>query len=91
MSTYIVLISYTEQGVRNVKDSPNRLDAAKKMISDHGGKMVATYLTMGGYDMVSIVEAPSDEMVAKIILTIGSAGNVRTTTLKAFPIVQSLP
>ena len=97
MATYIGLINYTDQGIRNVKDSPDRAEAARKAIRDMGGDMTALYLTMGTYDLVAIIEAPSDAVVAKFVLALGSAGNVRTTTLKAFneaefrSIVESLP
>ncbi|MGH7207967.1 MAG: GYD domain-containing protein [Nitrospiraceae bacterium] len=97
MPTYISLINYTEQGIRNVKDSPKRLDAAKKLIKDLGGELNGFYLTLGQYDIVTIAEAPSDDAMAKFVLALSSAGNVRTTTLKAFPepeyrkIIQGLP
>ena len=84
MPTYISLANWTDQGVRNVKDGPKRLDVAKKMIKDIGGELKAFYMTMGGYDLVTIVEAPNDEAVAKLLLTIGGLGNIRTTTLRAF-------
>ncbi len=84
MATYISLINYTDQGIRNVKDSPKRLDAAKKALKDLGGELKAFYLTMGAYDIVIVAEAPSDEVVARFVLAVGSLGNVRTTTLKAF-------
>jgi len=85
MPTYISLVNYTDQGIRNVKDSPKRLDAAKKLLKDLGGEMKAFYLTMGGYDIVTVAEAPNDETVAKFVLALAASGNVRTTTLKAFP------
>lgn len=97
MSTYISLINYTEQGIRSVKDSPKRQEAAKQLIRDLGGEMKAIYLTMGAYDFVVIFEAPSDEAAARFALTTGALGNVRTTTLKAFTesetmsILQGLP
>lgn len=97
MPTYINLINYTDQGIRNVKDSPKRLDAAKKLVKDLGGELKAFYLTLGTYDIVTIVEAPNDEVATKFVLALSSAGNVRTTTLKAFPeaeyrrIIQGLP
>ena len=97
MPTYISLVSYTDQGIRNIKDSPKRLDAAKKLIKDLGGELKGFYLTLGDYDIVTIAEAPSDDAMAKFVLALGSAGNVRTTTLKAFPeteyrkIIQGLP
>ena len=97
MPTYVSLINYTDQGIRNIKDSPKRLDAAKKLLKDIGGELRAVYLTMGSYDLVTVAEAPNDETVAKFVLTLAAAGNVRTVTLKAFPeaeyrkLVSTLP
>jgi len=85
MTTYIILINWTEQGIRDVRASPKRLDAAKKLIGDMGGSFKAFYLTMGDCDMVAVVEAPDDAVVARFGLMLGSGGNVRTRTLKAFP------
>ncbi len=84
MATYIMLINYTEQGIRNVKDSPNRVDAAKALAQNLGGKFKQTYLTLGAYDLVAVLELPDDAAAAKFALTTGALGNVRTTTLKAF-------
>ncbi len=84
MGTYIALINYTDQGIRNIKESPARAEAARKAIQDMGGDMKALYLTMGTYDIVIVIEAPSDEVVARFALATGAQGNVRTTTLKAF-------
>ncbi len=84
MGTYIALINYTDQGIRNIKDSPSRAEAARQAIRDMGGDMKALYLTMGTYDLIAIIEAPSDEVAAKFVLGLGLLGNVRTTTLKAF-------
>ncbi|MFC1950195.1 GYD domain-containing protein [Chloroflexota bacterium] len=85
MPTYVVLSNWTDQGIRNVKDSPKRLHATRKAIEAAGGKVLGYYLTMGRYDSVMIVESPSDEAAATLALSSGSAGNVRTETLKAFP------
>lgn len=85
MPTYISLVNLTDQGIRNVKESPQRLDTFKKAVEAAGGKVNGFYLTMGKYDMVVIVEAPSDEAAATVILSVGRLGNVRTQTLKAFP------
>jgi uncharacterized protein with GYD domain len=85
MATYIILINYTDQGIRNIKDSPKRLDAAKKMLKTMGGEIKDFYLTMGSYDLAIVAEAPSDDVITKFALASGSLGNVRTTTLKAFP------
>ena len=85
MSTYIVLINWTEQGTRQVKDSPKRLDAARKALKDMGGELKSVYLTMGEHDLVAICEAPDDAVAARFIMQLGMLGNVRTKTLKAFP------
>ena len=85
MTTYIVLINWTEQGAKNVRDSPKRLDAARKMLGDMGGSFKAFYLTMGECDMVAVVEAPDDAVLARFSLMLASGGNVKTRTLKAFP------
>ena len=84
MAQYIMLINWTDQGVRNVKDSPKRLDTARGVAKKLGMEFKDFYLTMGDYDMVGHLEAPNDEVVAKFILGLGTLGNVRTKTLKAF-------
>jgi uncharacterized protein with GYD domain len=85
MTTYIVMLNWTEQGVKSLRDSPKRLDAAKKALEAMGGSFKDFYLTMGEHDMVAICEAPDDAVLARFALTLGMAGNVRTKTLKAFP------
>jgi uncharacterized protein with GYD domain len=84
MATYIMLANWTDQGIRNVKGSPERLDAAKKALKDLGGEFKTFYLTMGEHDMVAVYEAPDDSVAAKFALKLGAQGNVRTRTLKAF-------
>ncbi len=97
MSTYFILANWTEQGIKAVKASPKRLRAAKRLAKDCGVKFRSYHMTLGQYDGIATVEAPSDEAVAKFVLTLGSAGNIRTTTLKGFTeqeyreIVESLP
>ena len=85
MPTYIILANWTDQGARNVKDSPRRLDAAKKALEDVGGEFKSFFMTMGDIDMVGIYEAPDDAVSARVILQVGQLGNIRTRTLKAFP------
>jgi uncharacterized protein with GYD domain len=84
MPTYAALINWTDQGVRTVKDSPQRLDAAKKELEKLGGKLTSFHMTQGMYDAILMFEVPSDEAAAKFLLKTGSAGNVRTATLKAY-------
>lgn len=97
MATYILLVNWTDQGVRKVKDSPKRLDAARAVAKKMGAKFNDFYLTMGDHDMVALVDAPNDSTIAKFVLGLASAGNVRTKTLKAFSekdyrsIIGSLP
>ena len=85
MPTYISLINWTDQGIRNIKDSPKRRDAAKKMLKEMGGEIKHMYLTLGSYDVVLVCEAPNDEVFARFVLSVSSLGSIRTTTLKAFP------
>ncbi len=85
MPTYISLMIYTEQGLRDIKKSSSRLDAARKAADDLGGKVGQLYLTMGTYDLVAISEFPDDATAATFALRLGALGNVRTTTVKAFP------
>jgi uncharacterized protein with GYD domain len=84
MPTYITLLRWTDQGIRNVKEAPQRLDAARKAFEDAGGSLTAYYMVLGDYDGVSIGDLPDDEAYARVILAVGAGGNVRTTTLKAF-------
>jgi uncharacterized protein with GYD domain len=85
MTTYIGLASYTDAGMRHIKESPKRLDQAKAMLREMGGELKAFYMTMGAHDIVYIYEAPDDAVSARFSLLLGSLGNVRTTTMKAFP------
>lgn len=84
MPTYISLVNWTEQGISNVKESPQRLDAFKKGVEAVGGKVNGFYLTMGKYDMVVIVDLPSDEVAATLVLSTAKGGSIRTETMKAF-------
>ena len=84
MAKYIMLVNWTEQGARNVKESPKRLDVAAAWRKKLGAEMKDFYMTMGEYDMVAHVDAPDDATVAKFALALATSGNVRTKTLKAF-------
>ena len=84
MPHFVTLIRYTQQGIAKIKESPVRLEAAKKTAEKVGGKIHAWYLTMGQYDAVIISEFPSDEAVAKFALLVWTLGNVTTETLRAF-------
>ncbi len=97
MSTYFILANWTEQGIKAVIASPQRLRAAKRLAKDCGLKFRSFHMTLGQHDAIAIVEAPNDETMARFALALGSAGNVRTTTLKGFTeqeyqeIIGSLP
>ena len=84
MPTYISLCRWTTQGVTTIKDSPARLDAAKKAFASAGVKILNFYLTTGTHDMVIITEAPNDDMMAKAMLSTISKGGITTQTSRAF-------
>ena len=84
MATYIMLVKYTQKGIENIKQSPTRLDGAKKAFKAMGAQMKEFYLVTGRYDIVIVVEAPDAETVAKCVLDVGSKGSVTTETLRAF-------
>jgi uncharacterized protein with GYD domain len=85
MPHYVILWNWTDQGIRSVKDSPKRLASFRAQLEKVGGKLVGEYYTMGQYDGVVIVEAPSDETIMSILLGNASKGNFHSITLKAFP------
>ncbi len=85
MPTYVVLFNWTDQGVRNVKDSPTRIRQAEDRFRQLGVTLTSIYCTMGDYDLVGVLEAPDDQALARALLALGMGGNVRTKTLKAFP------
>ncbi|TPJ17836.1 GYD domain-containing protein [Mesorhizobium sp. B2-7-3] len=85
MTTYIMLMNWTEHGAKNVRDSPKRLDAVRKHLGEMGGSFKSFYLTMGEFDMVAVVEAPDDAVLARFALMLAAGGNIRSQTMKAFP------
>ena len=84
MSTYIALINWTDEGVRNFKDSVDRYEAARERMRSIGVEFRDIYWTLGAHDLVSVVEAPDDETLAAGLLAVASQGSIRTTTLRAF-------
>ena len=84
MATYVVLASYTEKGITHVADSLKRTDAVKETAKKLGITMKESYWTLGSYDVVGIFEAPNDEAMTTLGLSIGKQGFVRTQTLRAF-------
>ena len=84
MPTYIVLGQFTDQGIRNVKDSPKRAEAMKATAKKMGVTVKEVYWTLGPYDVVTVVDAPDDTSVTAMLLSTGGLGNVRTQCLRAF-------
>ena len=84
MATYIVLINFTEQGIRNIKDSPKRAAAATELARGFGIEIRDIFWTLGAFDGAVLMEAPDDQAVTSWALKLGSLGNVRTQTLRAF-------
>jgi len=84
MPTYIVLSKWTSEGIKTAKESPSRVDAARKELPASGMTLKAFYLVMGRYDHVLIIEAPDDATFAKALVAIGAQGKIQTETLRAF-------
>jgi uncharacterized protein with GYD domain len=97
MATYLLLGNYTPQGMDKIRGAPARIDTAREVIDNSGGKLLGWYVTMGQYDFAALVEAPGDEIMARLALAMSSHGNIRTQTLRAFTeqefrdIVNTLP
>ena len=83
MPTYVTLANFTDQGIRNVKESPDRLNAFRAMAEKAGVNIKSVHYTVGAYDIVTVVEG-SDEAITSVLLKLGSLGNIRTQTMRAF-------
>ena len=84
MPTYIALMNWTDQGIKAVKETVQRRDQADALAQKHGTRIEQVYWTVGPYDLVSILQAPDDESATAMLVELGSAGNLRTTTLRAY-------
>ena len=84
MATYIELVNFTDQGVRNVKQTTDRAKALTAAAAKLGIKVKEIYWTMGAYDAVLVAEAPSDEAITTLALSVGALGNIRTQTMRAY-------
>jgi uncharacterized protein with GYD domain len=84
MATYLAICNFTDQGIRSVKDSIKRADAVKEVAPKFGARLTQLYWTLGQYDLVATIEAPDDTAATAFALAIGSAGNVRMQTMRAF-------
>lgn len=88
MNTYITLMKLTDQGAKDLKESPKRFEDGLKMFEKLGGKLIGFYATMGEYDYIGVGEAPNDEVATAFSCAVSSLGSVRTTTIKAFTIKE---
>jgi uncharacterized protein with GYD domain len=84
MSTFVSLINWTEQGVANAKNTVNRSEDAKRAATAMGGSLKEIYWTVGPYDLVTVAEFPDDASATAFLLTLAGAGNLRSTTMRAF-------
>jgi uncharacterized protein with GYD domain len=84
MPTYVTLLNWTDQGIRNHRDTPERAEAFGAAAQKLGVKLLHIYWTVGPHDLVAVVEAPDDETATAALLQLGAMGNVRSTTLRAF-------
>lgn len=84
MPHYVLLMNWTDQGLKTYKDSPDRADAARTALKAKGVTLNEIYWTIGAYDLVCICEAADDLTASAALLALGSAGNLRTTTLRGF-------
>jgi len=85
MATYVVLVSFTDQGVRNIKQTTERAKALAAAGTKLGVKVKDTFWTLGAYDAVLVADAPDDEAMTALCLSVGSLGNIRTQTMRAYP------
>ncbi len=84
MHTFIALLNFTDQGIQSLRDSPHRADMFLEVAEKAGARVKDVYWTLGTHDGVLVIEAPDDETAAAVLLSLGSDGNVRMTTLRAF-------
>lgn len=84
MSRYVSLVGWTDQGIKNFASTADRADAAAARAEAMGGKITDIYWTVGPHDLVVVSEFPDDETATAFLLWLGSMGNVRTTTMRAF-------
>ncbi len=84
MPTYVALMNWTDQGIRSVKDSVQRRDQADALAQKHGASIQQVFWTVDPYDLVSILDTPDEESATAMVLELGSAGNLRTLTLRAY-------
>jgi uncharacterized protein with GYD domain len=91
MAQYIMLVNFTDQGLKGFKDVPNRQDKSRETAQKFGVTRKTVWMTLGPYDFVHLYEAPDDEAMAKFAMTLASFGNVRTTVMRAWDEAEHLP
>jgi uncharacterized protein with GYD domain len=84
MARYVLLLNWTEQGIRGVKETVKRAASARQLAEKMGGRMIDCHWTLGAYDLLLTIEAADDESITAISMKIAGLGNVRTTTMRAF-------
>ncbi len=84
MPSYVVLMNWTDQGIRNVRETLQRAERSPQLAEKHGATIERVYWTVGPYDLVVVIEAPDDESLSAMLLELGSEGNLRTLTLRAY-------
>lgn len=88
MPLYVALVNFTDQGIKNYRDTVGRAEDYRRLVEQHGGQVRQLLWTLGQYDLVVVTELPDDETATAVVLQTVAAGNVRTTTLKAFDAEQ---
>ncbi|HWI01384.1 MAG TPA: GYD domain-containing protein [Propionibacteriaceae bacterium] len=88
MPLYVALVNFTDQGIKNFRDTVRRAEDYRGLVEKHGGQVRQLLWTLGQYDLVVVTELPDDETAAAVVLQTVAGGNVRTTTLKAFDAEQ---
>ena len=90
MATYIMLSTLTDEGRKTLKARPERLQSVNKEVEEMGARVRAQYAVLGGYDFVNVIDAPSNEVMARISMELGSRGTIKITTLPGMPIEEFL-
>src|SRR5262245_28972854 len=91
MPQYIMLVNFTDQGRKGIKEVPNRQEKTRETAKRFGVERKTVWMTFGPYDFVHLYEAPNDEAMAKFVMTISSFGNIRTTVMRAWDEAEHLP
>src|SRR5215475_450909 len=88
MATYIMFSNLTDEGRKTLKERPERLGEVNKEVESMGARVTSQYAVLGGYDFVNIIEAPTNEVMARIAMELGARGTIKVTTMPAMPVAQ---